>query len=287
MLPETYHSSYTIHRTLRSLLDAKVARYNQPGFIEHDPISIPHQFSQIQDIEIMGFWAAVLAWGQRPVILKKANELVSLMDGAPFDFVRNHQDSDLKRFLNFKHRTFNPTDTLYFLHFFRQYYQTHTTFEDAFLPDELTVKSRLEPGARPIGTVEAHLVAFHNRFCGITDTGEPDPFFPPRTRKHIATPARNSTCKRLLMFLRWMVRTDNAGVDFGLWTRISPAQLVIPIDVHVERVARHLGLLPTGIKTPPTWKTALALTDALRQFDPVDPVRYDFALFGMGVSGEL
>ncbi len=267
---------YATTYPLISLLNAKVAQYNQPGFIEHDPISIPHQFSQPQDIEIMGFWAAVLAWGQRPVILKKANELVSLMDGAPFDFVRNHQDSDLKRFLEFKHRTFNASDTLYFLHFFRQYYQTHTTLEDAFLPDLAT------------DTVENHLIAFHNRFCGnSTDTGEPDPFFPPRTRKHIATPARNSTCKRLLMFLRWMVRQDNAGVDFGLWTRISPAQLVIPIDVHVERVARHLGLLPPETKTPPTWKTALALTDALRQFNPADPVRYDFALFGMGVSGEL
>lgn len=282
---------------LRALLDEKVARYNQPGFIEHDPISIPHQFSQPQDIEIMGFWAAVLAWGQRPVILKKANELVRLMDGAPFDFVRNHQDSDLKRFLNFKHRTFNATDTLYFLHFFRQYYQTHDTLEDAFLPDQIHCP-RLEPGAMNLiglqtgatdfATVENHLIAFHNRFCAsIADTGEPDPFFPPRTRKHIATPARNSTCKRLLMFLRWMVRTDDAGVDFGLWTRISPAQLVIPIDVHVERVARHLGLLPANTKTPPTWKTALELTDALRQFDPIDPVRYDFALFGMGVSGEV
>ena len=265
---------------MKSLLDAKVAQYNQPGFIEHDPISIPHQFSQPQDIEIMGFWAAVLAWGQRPVILKKANELVSLMDGAPFDFIKNHQDSDLKRFLDFKHRTFNATDTLYFLHFLRQYYQTHDTLEDAFLPSLA--------GATKPDTVENHLIAFHNRFCrSITDTGEADPFFPPRTRKHIATPARNSTCKRLLMFLRWMVRHDDAGVDFGLWTRISPAQLVIPIDVHVERVARHLGLLSAETKTPPTWKTALELTDALRQFDPADPVRYDFALFGMGVSGEV
>jgi uncharacterized protein (TIGR02757 family) len=261
---------------LKQLLDAKVIQYNRPGFIEHDPISIPHQFSARQDIEIMGFWAAVLAWGQRPVILKKANELVQLMDGTPFDFVKNHQDSDLKRFLDFKHRTFNATDALYFLHFFRQYYQTHDTLEDAFLPNSNSY----------FLDVEAHLIAFHNLFCG---TANPvlTPFFPPRTRKHIATPARNSTCKRLLMFLRWMVRADDAGVDFGLWTRISPAQLVIPIDVHVERVARQLGLLPETSKTPPTWKTALELTEALRQFDPTDPVRYDFALFGMGVSGEL
>ena len=289
---ETHPDSYIVHHPLKSLLDEKVAQYNQPGFIEHDPISIPHQFSQLQDIEIMGFWAAVLAWGQRPVILKKANELVSLMDGAPFDFVKNHQDSDLKRFLDFKHRTFNATDALYFLHFFRQYYQTHDTLEDAFLPGaDIHIHCPwLKPGAMDmdVGTVEPHLIAFHNRFCGsLTDLGGFDPFFPPRTRKHIATPARNSTCKRLTMFLRWMVRADGAGVDFGLWTRISPAQLVIPVDVHVERVARHLGLLPAGTKTPPTWQTALALTDALRRFDPADPVRYDFALFGMGVSGEL
>jgi uncharacterized protein (TIGR02757 family) len=253
--------------SLQDFLDTKADQYNRPSFIERDPISIPHLFSRKQDIEIMGFWAAVLAWGQRPVILKKARELVDLMDGAPYDFVRNHQENDLKRFMAFKHRTFDATDALYFLHFFHQYYQKNDSLEDAFL------------GGNPASpTVESALITFHDRFCGLTD------FFPERTRKHIATPARNSSCKRLLMFLRWMVRHDDRGVDFGLWTRLRPDQLVMPIDVHVNRVSRELGLL----NRPQTdWKAALELTEALRQFDPVDPVRYDFALFGLGVEGEM
>ena len=256
---------------LRTLLDAKADYYNRPAFIEHDPISIPHRFSRLQDVEIMGFWAAVLAWGQRPVILKKAAELITLMDGTPYDFVKNHQDSDLKRFLAFKHRTFNATDALYFLHFFRQYYQQHDSLETAFVTD-------VDAGE----TIQANLVAFHDRFCC-------DPYFPARTRKHIATPTRNSSCKRLCMFLRWMVRRDDRGVDFGLWTRIRPAQLIIPVDVHVNRVAQSLGLLVhrRGPTTPPDWKAALALTARLRELDPNDPVRYDFALFGLGVAGEL
>lgn len=265
---------------IHDLLNEKADFYNRPSFIERDPISIPHQFSRRQDIEIMGFWAAVLAWGQRPVILKKANELVTLMDGAPYDFVRNHEESDLKRFLAFKHRTFNATDALYFLHFFHQYYQQHDSLEDAFVD-----------GVSPGETIQANLAAFHDRFCC-------DPHFPARTRKHIATPARNSSCKRLCMFLRWMVRRDEGkmavghgvgGVDFGLWTRIRPDQLIIPIDVHVNRVARTLGLLTSrsAALPQPDWKAALELTDILRQFDPTDPVRYDFALFGLGVEGEM
>ncbi|MCK8491045.1 TIGR02757 family protein [Spirosoma sp. RP8] len=253
------------HTQLSDLLNEKADQYNRPSFIDRDPISIPHRFSQKQDIEIMGFWSAVLAWGQRPVILKKSTELVTLMDGAPYDFIRNHEESDLKRFLAFKHRTFNATDALYFLHFFRQYYQQNDSLEDAFL----TVEN---------STVEPNLIAFHDRFCGLTD------FFPERTRKHIATPARNSSCKRLLMFLRWMVRRDDRGVDFGLWTRLRPDQLVMPIDVHVNRVARKLGLL---VRPQTDWKAALELTENLRQFDGMDPVRYDFALFGLGVEGEM
>ncbi|MBD2752684.1 TIGR02757 family protein [Spirosoma validum] len=268
--------------SLKDFLDRKADQYNRPSFIERDPISIPHRFSRKQDIELMGFWAAVLAWGQRPVILKKANELVSLMDGAPYDFVRNHEESDLQRFLNFKHRTFNASDALYFLHFFRQYYLTNESLEDAFLPKkELIDSARL--ASDPAYVVEQGLIAFHDRFCSLTD------FFPERTRKHIATPARNSSCKRLLMFLRWMVRQDDRGVDFGIWTRLRPSQLVMPIDVHVNRVSRELGLLTSrnAVPTQPDWKAALALTEVLRAFDPADPVRYDFALFGLGVDGEM
>ena len=255
------------YSSIKNFLDAKADLYNRPSFIERDPISIPHRFNRKQDIEIMGFWSAVLAWGQRPVILKKAAELVEHMDGAPYDFVRNHQESDLKRFLAFKHRTFNATDALYFLHFFQQYYQENDSLEDAFLGSALPEQP----------TVEQALITFHDRFCC-------DPFFPDRTRKHIATPARNSSCKRLLMFLRWMVRQDDCGVDFGIWTRLHPSQLVMPIDVHVNRVARQLRLLT---RPQTDWKAALELTETLRQFDPADPVRYDFALFGLGVEGEL
>ena len=274
------------HYSLKKFLDAKADLYNRPSFIERDPISIPHRFSRKQDIEIMGFWAAVLAWGQRPVILKKAAELVEHMDGAPYEFVRNHQESDLKRFLAFKHRTFNATDALYFLHFFHQYYQANDSLEDAFVRSAVGKPLAVESSEsgfpsehRPAAslTVEQSLIAFHDRFCC-------DPFFPDRTRKHIATPARNSSCKRLLMFLRWMVRQDDRGVDFGLWTRLRPDQLVMPIDVHVNRVSRQLGLLT---RPQTDWKAALELTEALRQFDPADPVLYDFALFGLGVEGEL
>lgn len=260
------------YATLKDFLDAKADQYNRPSFIERDPIYIPHQFTRQQDIEIMGFWAAVLAWGQRPVILKKATELITLLDGAPYDFIRHHQESDLKRFLAFKHRTFNATDALYFLHFFRQYYQRHDSLEDAFLPNPNGSYGSTA------SSVEQALITFHDRFCGLTD------FFPERTRKHIATPARNSSCKRLLMFLRWMVRQDKQGVDFGIWSRLRPDQLLIPIDVHVNRVARRLGLL-TRLQTD--WKATVELTESLRQFDPNDPVRYDFALFGLGVEGEL
>lgn len=260
--------------SVKELLDRKVGQYNQRSFIEKDPISIPHRFSRRQDIEIMGFWAAVLAWGQRPVILKKASDLIDRMDGVPYDFVRNHQDTDLKRFLDFKHRTFNATDTLYFLHFFRQFYQRHETLEDAFIPACNLEQRPNEVSWHPAGIF---LETFHNRFCD-------DPFFPDRTRKHIATPTRNSSCKRLNMFLRWMVRRDEQGVDFGLWNRIRPEQLIIPIDVHVERVARKLGLLD---RPQTDWKAALALTETLKQFDPADPVKYDFALFGLGVEGEM
>ena len=249
------------------LLETKVAQYNQPNFIPNDPISIPHQFTKLQDIEIMGFWAAVLAWGQRKTIINKCQELIQLMDGAPYDFVRNHTDTDLKRFLNFKHRTFNATDTLYFLHFFKHFYQHHHSLEEAFVY------------ALPVEAphVEMGLAGFHELFFSLED-------FPERTRKHIATPVRKSSCKRLNMFLRWMVRKDDKGVDFGLWNALKPSQLICPCDVHVDRVARKLGL----IQRPTTdWQTALELTENLKQLDPNDPVKYDFALFGLGVEGEM
>ncbi|MCE6991622.1 TIGR02757 family protein [Dyadobacter sp. CY323] len=250
---------------ITDLLEEKAEQYNKPDFIPFDPISIPHRFSIKQDMEIMGFWAAVLAWGQRKTIINKCLELAALMDNAPYDFVLNHEESDLKPFLSFKHRTFNTTDTLYFLHFFQQYYRQHDSLEFAF-------SSHLQPGDQ---TVESALTGFHDIFSD-------SEHFPSRTRKHIATPKRKSSCKRLNMFLRWMVRKDDKGVDFGIWNTIKPSQLVCPCDVHVDRVARLLGL----IKRPVTdWQTAVELTASLKLIDPADPVKYDFALFGLGIEG--
>ncbi|MCU0469914.1 MAG: TIGR02757 family protein [Arcicella sp.] len=249
------------------LLEQKYLQYNQPNFISNDPISIPHLFTKKQDIEIMGFWAAVLAWGQRKTIINKCKELIELMDNAPHDFVMNHQESDLKAFLNFKHRTFNATDTLYFIAWFRAFYQQHQSLEEAFLTENYLEQT----------DTKQHLINFHHRFFNLED-------FPERTRKHIATPLRNSSCKRINMFLRWMVRQDDKGVDFGIWKTLKPVQLVCPCDVHVDRVARILGL----IKRPKTdWVTAVELTESLKQLDPQDPVKYDFALFGLGVEGEM
>jgi uncharacterized protein (TIGR02757 family) len=249
--------------SLQAFLDEKVAEYNQPGFIENDPICIPHRFTIKQDVEIMGFWASILAWGQRKTIINKCNDLIERMDGVPYEFIRNHQDNDLKRFLTFKHRTFDATDTLYFLAFFRDYYARHDSLEDAFA-------RFIQPGD---STVEKGLVGFRNLFFSLEDA-------PQRTRKHVSTPALNSACKRINMFLRWMVRKDDNGVDFGIWNQISPAQLVCPCDVHVDRIARQLKLIS---RKQTDWLTALELTGRLRELDAADPVKYDFALFGLGV----
>ena len=248
---------------IQELLEEKHNFYNHPDFIEDDPISIPHQFTKKQDIEIMGFFAAIFAWGQRKTILAKCRELISLMDGKPYDFVSNHRETDLKRMLAFKHRTFHPTDLLYFLRFFRDFYQRHNSLEDAFIPSKVN-------GQNP---VEAGLAGFRDHFFSLAD-------FPERTKKHIATPAKQSTCKRLNMFLRWMVRQDERGVDFGIWQRIEPTHLLCPFDVHVERVARVLGLVTRKTRD---WKAVCELTENLREFDAYDPVKYDFALYGMGV----
>jgi uncharacterized protein (TIGR02757 family) len=251
---------------LQAFLDEQVAKYNQPGFIEADPISIPHQFRRLQDREIMGFWVSMLAWGQRKTMIANAQELIRLMDGAPYDFILNHQEEDRIRFLNFKHRTFQPTDTLYFLEFFQHYYRHHASLETAF-------SQFIQPDSPH---VEAALIGFHELFFDLSDS-------PQRTRKHVATPKRGSTCKRLNMFLRWMVRRDDQGVDFGLWQSIRADQLLMPLDVHVDRIARKYGLLK---RKQTDWLAVLELTETLKTFDPMDPVKYDFALFGMGSTGD-
>lgn len=254
----------SMEKDIKQLLEKKYKQYNRPDFIANDPISIPHLFTKKQDIEIMGFIASVLAWGQRVTIINKCKELIDRMDNAPYDFVVNHSDKDLKKLLDFKHRTFNDTDLLYFISFFSDLYKNTSSLEDAFVKGKKYKES----------TTEKALVDFHTSFFSLED-------FPERTRKHISTPARKSACKRLNMFLRWMVRQDDKGVDFGIWKKMSPSQLICPCDVHVDRVARRLKL----ISRPQTdWQTAVELTSNLRQLDPDDPVKYDFALFGMGVE---
>ena len=252
---------------LKAFLDTKVAQYNRPGFITNDPISIPHLFTKRQDIEIMGFWAATLAWGQRVTIINKCKELIALMDGAPYDFIMNHEEVDLKKLLHFKHRTFNDIDTLYFITFFRYHYENYESLEDAFISPIF-----LNGGQNNV--VEDCLNYFRSYFFSLPD-------YPHRTKKHVSSPSQKSTCKRLNMFLRWMVRKDNNGVDFGIWNRIKPADLIMPCDLHVDRVARKLNLIQ---RKQTDWQTAIELTERLREFDPNDPVKYDFALFGLGIE---
>lgn len=247
---------------LQEFLDQKSDQYNNSQFVSEDPISIPHRFSRLQDIEISGFFAAILSWGRRDTIVNNSRKLMDLMGNAPYDFILHHTEKDLKPFLSFTHRTFNATDLLFFVGALQEYYSTFVSLESAF-------STHLQPGDK---NVRRALVGFQE----IIFAGE----HPLRTRKHLSSPARNSACKRLNMYLRWMVRCDLRGVDFGLWKTISPAQLIIPMDIHVSRVAKRLGLLE---KETVNWKNAERLTEELQKFDPNDPVKYDFALFGLGV----
>lgn len=243
---------------IKAYLEEKVDEYNHPTFISNDPISIPHSYTTLQDIEITAFWTAMLSWGQRVTIINKSKELFQLMDNAPYDFIMNHKEQDLKRFLSFKHRTFQPDDTLYFISFFKDYYSNHTSLESAFANGN-DAFSRLQ--------------SFHNTFFSLPDLLK-------RTKKHVSTPERKSSCKRLNMFLRWMVRQDDRGVDFGLWQQLSPADLMIPLDVHVFKVSKSIGLIK---RDKADWATVEELTNTLRKMDPKDPVKYDYALFSVGV----
>lgn len=247
------------NKNLVNFLNTKVEEYNQPAFIKDDPICIPHLFTKKQDIEIAGFFAATFAWGNRTTIINKSKELMQLMNMQPYEFVLHHSDNDLKSLLNFKHRTFNATDLLYFIEFFRFHYTNNKSLETAF--------------TKWGDDVEQMLTGFHHYFFSLEHV-------PNRTKKHVATPYKKSNCKRLNMFLRWMVRKDSKGVDFGIWKNISPAQLICPVDVHVARVAKRFGLIQ---RNQMDWNTAIELTNFLRTLDANDPVKYDFALFALGV----
>ncbi|WP_324719075.1 TIGR02757 family protein [Salinimicrobium sp. HB62] len=247
-------------KELKEFLDFKVKQYNTPQFIESDPIQIPHLFSRKEDIEISGFLTAIISWGNRKSILKNANSLMDLLDRAPYSFVMQHSDSDLERLESFVHRTFNGRDLIYFIKALQHIYRDYDGLETIF-SNNSTEKS-LQPAIHEFKKIFFELP--HEQ----------------RTQKHISDPMKNSAAKRINMFLRWMVRNDNTGVDFGIWNKISPAQLSCPLDVHSGNVARKLGLL----KRKQNNAKALAELDTyLRKLDPIDPVKYDFALFGLGV----
>jgi len=251
-----------VQEKLIEFLNAKVEAYNQPSFIKEDPISIPHQFTRKQDIEIAGFFVAVFSWGKRSTIIDKSKELLRRMNNAPYDFILNANHEELKGLAGFKHRTFRDDDLYYFIEFLKHHYSKNDSLESAFTKyfnrNSLTIESGL------IGFKEYFFSEEHLR----------------RTEKHISSPQQNSTCKRLNMFLRWMVRKDDKGVDFGIWDSISPSQLICSVDVHVARVAKRFDLLK---RKQIDWQAALELTKHLRQLDPMDPVKYDFALFGLGI----
>ena len=243
---------------LKGFLDTKVIQYNNPKFIESDPIQIPHKFSINEDIEIAGFLTATIAWGNRKSIITNANRLMDLLDQAPFDFVMNHEERDLEKLEPFVHRTFNGQDCKQFIKSIQHIYKNHGGLENVFSSESDSLQESISKFKSIFFEME-HLQ---------------------RTEKHISDPMKNSAAKRINMFLRWMVRNDHSGVDFGIWKSISPSQLSCPLDVHSGNVARKLGLLKRKQNDA---KALLELDSALRKLDPNDPVKYDFALFGLGV----
>lgn len=248
-----------VHNQIHDLLEVKAGYYNRPSFIDDDPISVPHRFRKKEDIEISGFLTATISWGNRKSIIRNALRLMELMDHAPHDFITGARPSDLKPVLSFVHRTFNGEDCLFFLAALRKIYQRENGLEPLFI------------GLNTLGPAKT-ISLFRQKFLETEHL--------PRSEKHLANPATGSAAKRINMFLRWMVRNDNQGVDFGIWPSISPATLICPLDIHSGKVARDLGLLT---RKHNDWQAAMELTASLRLFDPADPVKYDFALFGMGI----
>jgi len=245
---------------IQSFLDAKVLQYNNPKFIESDPIQIPHQFSKKEDIEIAGFLTASIAWGNRKSIIKNAQRMMQLMDNSPYDFVINHEDADLETLLTFVHRTFNGEDFTQFVGSLKHIYHNHNGLEAIFKKHAET--DSLQKSIHHFKTYFFEMAHLH------------------RTKKHISDPLNNSAAKRINMMLRWFVRKDNSGVDFGIWKSLSPSQLSCPLDVHSGNVARKLGLLERKQNDA---KALRELDINLRKLDKQDPVKYDFALFGLGV----
>lgn len=245
---------------LKEFLDFKVEQYNTPDFISSDPVQIPHQFTRKEDIEISGFLTATISWGNRKSILKNANSMMQLLENSPYDFVLNHSENELENLSSFVHRTFNGTDLTYFIRSLKNIYQHHDGLEGVF------TNHSSEKGLQPA------IHEFKKIFFELPHEV--------RTRKHVSDPLKNSAAKRINMFLRWMVRNDNGNVDFGIWKDVSPSQLSCPLDVHSGNVARKLGLLKRKQNDA---KALSELDTSLRKLDPRDPVKYDYALFGLGV----
>ena len=247
-------------KELKEFLDEKVILYNNPKFIDSDPIQIPHQYHKKEDIEIAAFLTATISWGNRKMIIKNASKLMNLLDNSPYDFILNHQESDLKSLENFVHRTFNSKDLQQFIKSLQHIYINHQGLEKV-----LTVK----------GKETSYKNAIHYLKQVFFEVSHQQ-----RTKKHISDPLKNSAAKRINMFLRWMVRNDKAGVDFGIWKTHDTANLSCPLDVHSGNVARKLKLL---LRKQNDWKALVELDHKLRKLDKKDPVKYDFALFGLGV----
>ncbi|RKS14834.1 MULTISPECIES: TIGR02757 family protein [unclassified Flavobacterium] len=245
---------------LKSFLDEKVVQYNTLDFIESDPVQIPHLFSQKEDIEIAGFLSATIAWGNRKMIIKNSHKMMDLMGNAPYDFVMSHSENDLERLENFVHRTFNGQDFASFIRSLKNIYENHDGLESVYAKNQ------------ELKTMQNSISEFKKTFFEIPHQS--------RTQKHISDPLNNSAAKRINMYLRWMVRQDTKGVDLGIWKSISPASLSCPLDVHSGNVARKLGLLT---RKQNDGKALAELDLKLREFDANDPVKYDFALFGLGV----
>lgn len=245
---------------LKEFLDEKAFQYNSPQFIVTDPIQIPHRFTAKADIEIIAFLVASIAWGNRKSIISSGNKITELLGNAPHDFILNHTKSDLISLEHFVHRTFNGTDLKFFITALKNSYLNHNGLESVF--SKHSTETSLQPAIH----------GFKKVFFSIPH--------PERTTKHVSDPLKNSAAKRINMFLRWMVRKDNAGVDFGIWNSIPPALLSCPLDVHSGNVARKLGLLKRKQNDA---KALYELDTSLRKLDPVDPAKYDFALFGLGV----
>jgi len=244
---------------LKNILEENHSKYNCVKFIETDPIQIPHKFSLKEDIEISAFLTSIIAWGLRATIIKNSNQLMQIMDNSPYDFIINSEDSDLKALNNFKHRTFNETDCIYFIHSLKNIYKNHSGLHEVF-------HSKYKENNK----VDEAIIYFRKIFFELPHLN--------RNEKHIGNIAKNSALKKINMFLRWMVRKDNYGVDFGLWNNISPSDLYLPLDIHSGRISRQLGLLTRNNND---WQAVIEITHNLKQFDPYDPVKYDFALFGM------